>query len=88
MDDDPSWPALMAGYKEALEGFERCARTLTAALLDRNTSPEALSARFAAEATARDAVVLTRTRIMNLWRDSQPPFGLPVLQADDKARPN
>ena len=83
MEDDPSWPDLLAGYKEALQVFERSSKALTAALIDRSTSPDDLSIRFAAEAAARDAVVLSRMRIASLWRESEQPLPLPFAQADD-----
>ena len=71
MEDHPDWPALLEAYTAALERFERATSALTAALIDRDTSADDLPPLFAAEASARDAVVLARVRIMALWRESQ-----------------
>jgi hypothetical protein len=52
--------------------FEQASNALTGALVDRDTSVDALPPLFAAESSARDAVVLSRMRIVTLWRQSQP----------------
>jgi len=76
MEDHPDWPALLEQYKAALEHFERASAALTAALVDRDTSADDLPALFAAEASARDVVVLARMRVVALWRESQPNLDL------------
>jgi hypothetical protein len=74
MDLDPDWPilVLLREYKRALTTFEQASSALTAALVDRDTSVDDLPPLFAAESTARDAVVLSRMRILTFWRQSQP----------------
>ena len=69
VEDHPDWPALLQEYKAALEHFERASTALTAALIDRDTDD--LPPLFAAEASARDGVVLARMGITALWRESQ-----------------
>jgi hypothetical protein len=59
-------------YEAALKEFERVSAALTAALVDRHSNPEVFPALAEAEASARDAVMLTRMRLINAWRDSQP----------------
>jgi hypothetical protein len=76
MEDHPDWPALLKEYTAALEHFERASAALTAALLDRDTSTDDLPSLFAAEASARDHVALSRMRIIALWRESQPNLDL------------
>ena len=76
MEDHPDWPALLQEYRVALEHFERATAALTAALVDRDTSTDDLRSLFAAEASARDGVVLSRMRIVALWREVQPSLDL------------
>jgi hypothetical protein len=76
MEDHPDWPALLEEYTAALEHFEQASAALTAALVDRHTSTDDLPPLFAAEASARDRVVLSRMRIIALWRESQPNLDL------------
>ena len=75
MNDDPDWPALMTAYEAAIEEFERTSKALTAALLQPGGPNGDRSALLAAEARARDGVVLTRMRVMNAWRETDAPFG-------------
>jgi len=70
MSDDPDWPALLTDYEAALDEFERTSKALTAALLQPGGPNGDRSALLAAEASARDVVVLTRMRLMNAWRDT------------------
>jgi hypothetical protein len=84
MDVDPDWPTALADYQHALEAFERASKALTAALIDRSTSPDDLAVRFAAEASARNTVVLLRMRVVSLWRESELPFAVPVFPFDDR----
>jgi hypothetical protein len=74
MAADPDWPILLLllEYKRALTMFEKASNALTAALVDCDTSVDDFPPLFAAEASARDAVVLCRMRIVTLWRRSQP----------------
>jgi hypothetical protein len=83
MDIDPDWPTALADYQDALGAFERASKALTAALIDRSTSPGDLAVRLAAEASARNTVVLLRMRVVSLWRESEPPFALPIFPLDD-----
>lgn len=85
MEANPDWPALLSDYQATLEEFERVSKALTAALIDRESAAADLPALFAAESRARDAVVLSRMRLVNAWRDSQPDFQLPIT-ADDLDR--
>jgi hypothetical protein len=70
MPDDPDWPALLTDYEAALEEFERVTKALTAAMLAPGGPNDDHHSLLAAEAAARDAVVLTRMRLMSAWRDS------------------
>ena len=81
MGVDPDWPILLllVEYKRALTMFEQASDALTGALVDRDTSVDDLPSLFAAEANARDAVVLSRMRIATLWRQSQPNFDPPLF---------
>ena len=62
------WPALLTDYHAALDEFERVTELLTLLLVDRTSTPEDFRGVFAAEAKARDVVILTRMRLMNAWR--------------------
>jgi hypothetical protein len=75
------WPALLTAYQAALEEFERVTKTLTLLLADRTSTPEDFRGVFAAEAKARDLVVLSRMRLMNAWREDQPDLELADLLA-------
>jgi len=81
MEDHPEWPILLTDYEGALEEFERVTEALTAALVDPNSAADDFSELFAAETRARDAVVLSRMRLMNAWRDS---FRLPAAVSNDQ----
>ena len=74
MDTDSDWPVLvlLREYKRALATFEQASNALTAALVDRDTSTDDLPALFTAESSARDAVVVSRMRILTFWRQSEP----------------
>jgi len=87
MGVDPEWPTLLLlrEYKRALSMFEQASNALTGALVDRDTSVDDLPPLFGAESSARDAVVLSRMRIMTLWRQSQPeldPLGVLLGHSD------
>ena len=73
MDTDSDWPVLvlLREYKRALATFEQASNALTAALVDRDTSTDDLPALFTAESSARDAVVVSRMRILTFWRQSE-----------------
>jgi hypothetical protein len=73
---DPDWRTLLTAYKSAVEDFDRVTAALTAAIADRSSDPSDFPALFAAEASARDAVILARIRLMNAWRDSSPELEL------------
>ena len=77
------WPASLTDYHAALEELERVTTTLTLLLIDRASVPEDFRRLFAAEAQARDLVILTRMRLMNAWREDQPEFELADLLARD-----
>jgi hypothetical protein len=79
LDTDTDWPALLADYQAALEEFERTSRALTAALLHAPGPNGEGVALLAAETRARDAVVLTRMRLMNAWRDSDSQMVVPSI---------
>ena len=72
---DPDWPALLTDYEAALEQFEAASRALTAALMRPGGPNGETGALLSAETIASDTVVLTRTRLMNAWRDAD--AGLP-----------
>jgi hypothetical protein len=72
MSEDPDWPALLTDYEAALEVFERVTKALTVAMLRPGGPNGDERALLAAEAAARDAVVMTRMRLMNAWRDATP----------------
>jgi hypothetical protein len=86
MEDHPDWPALLQEYKAALEHFERASTALTAALVSRDTSADDLPPLFAAEASARDGVVLARMRITALWRESQPNLDPPSVLSNQNGK--
>jgi hypothetical protein len=71
MTGNSGWPELLADYKAIVERFDTVSRALGDALAKPGEANGHLAALLAAEAQARDAVVLTRTRLMNLWRDTQ-----------------
>jgi hypothetical protein len=71
MTTDSDWPTLLANYKVIVDRFEVISRGLVAALDKPGEANGQLAALLAAEAGAREAVVLARTRLMNLWRETQ-----------------
>lgn len=79
------WPALLAEYQSAVAEFGRVTDALSTALVDPNSGAETFAALFAAEASARDRVILTRMRLMNAWRETQPDAQeLQALLADSR----
>src|SRR5687768_5590551 len=60
---DPDWPALLTDYEAALAQFEATSRALTRALMQPGGPNGETAALLSAETIARDAVVLTRTRL-------------------------
>ena len=82
MEANPDWPALLSDYQATLEEFERVSKALTAALIDRDSATDDFPELFAAESRAREAVVLSRMRLVNAWRDSQPDFQLPIAAGE------
>ena len=85
MDIDPGWPTALADYQDALGASERASKALTAALIDRSTSPGDFAVRLAAEASATNTVVLLRMRVVSLWRESELPFAVPIFPLDEQA---
>ena len=71
MTTDSDWRALLTDYKAIVDQFDVVSRALSAALAKPGDANGNLVALVAAEASARDAVVLARTRLMNLWRETQ-----------------
>src|SRR5687767_692746 len=67
---DPDWPALLTDYEAALAQFEATSRALTRALMQPGGPNGETAALLSAETIARDTVILTRTRLMNAWRDA------------------
>jgi hypothetical protein len=76
------WPALLSDYEAALAQFQRVTEALTRALVDLDSTPEDFRGLFAAEERARDTVLLTRTRLVNAWREAQPDFELSIQAGD------
>jgi hypothetical protein len=77
--DDSDWPALLADYKRR-SPRSSASRALMAALTRRNATMTTFSA-LVVEEEAREAVILVRMRLINLWRVSgaelealEPPF--------------
>jgi len=68
---------MLIDYHAAIDEFERVTQALTLLIVDRTSTPEDFRGMFAAEAKARDMVVLTRLRLLNAWREMQPDFDLP-----------
>jgi hypothetical protein len=64
------WPTLLRDYEAAIAMFESVSRALTAALIGRNADDDELRALVVAEERAREAVILERMRLINLWRES------------------
>jgi hypothetical protein len=75
------WPALVAEYEAAVAGFENVSQALTAALVSRNGRHEVFEALLRAEQDARDAVTLTRMRLLGLWRETYPGASAAALSA-------
>lgn len=68
--DDSEWPVLLADYQAAIAAFESSSRALMAALTGRNATDDDLRALVVEEEKAREAVILARMRLINLWRVS------------------
>ena len=81
MQGNPDWPALLAAHLAALQNFESITKTLTAAVIDRNSAAADLRQLLNAESMARYAVILSRIRLVNA-NDSQPGFQLPITATD------
>ena len=79
MSGDPDWPALLTDYQAALEQFEVVTKALTTALLQPGGPNGETAALLAAEAGARDTVILTRMRLMNAWRDADLHIPVPFI---------
>ena len=67
MCDDTNWPARLEDYEAAIDEFECVSRALKAALADRGPLQE-YQRLIDAEVVARERVVRTRTRLINLRR--------------------
>jgi hypothetical protein len=67
---DSEWPALLSDYQEAIAEFESASRALMGALTERNATDDNLRQLVVAEERAREAVILARMRLINLWRVS------------------
>ena len=82
MSDDPDWPQLLTEYQAAIEEFAQVSRALTAALMEGKSAADDIQALLARETSARDAVALTRMRLVNLWRDSQSTVDSPATPTE------
>ena len=68
------WSDLQKSYEAAVEEFEPVSRALTAILLERNGLDPKYRALLAAEASARDAVITARMRLLHFWRGTRAGF--------------
>jgi hypothetical protein len=75
MPADSEWPAFLSDYQAAIAAFEDASRTLMAALTDRSATDADLGALLSAEEKTREAVLLARMRLINLWRESGADYG-------------
>lgn len=70
MNNESDWPALLKDYQAAVNNFA----SLSAALTDALSAQYPLGVEFLdlieAEERVRETVILTRIRLINLWRDS------------------
>lgn len=70
MRNESDWPTLLKDYQAAVTTFE----SLSAALTEALSGQYPLGAEFLdlieAEERVRETVILTRIRLINLWRDS------------------
>ena len=66
---DSEWPALLNDYQAAIAAFEGASRALMDALTERNATDDNLRSLVVAEEGAREAVILARMRLINLWRE-------------------
>jgi hypothetical protein len=73
-DADSEWPALLSDYQAAIAAFESASRALMAALTERSATDDNLRSLVVAEEGAREAVILARMRLINLWRVSDAEF--------------
>ena len=69
-DADPGWPELLRDYEAAIAEFESVARALTEALVESDPADSDLRVVVLAEESAREAVILARTRLIDLWRET------------------
>jgi hypothetical protein len=67
---DSEWPALLGDYQAAIAEFESTSGALMGALTERNATDDSLRQLVDAEERAREAVILARMRLINLWRVS------------------
>jgi hypothetical protein len=70
MSADSTWPALLGDYQATIAEFEGASAALMGALTERNATDDDLRRLLEAEERARDAVILARMRLINLWRAS------------------
>jgi hypothetical protein len=75
--DGSEWPVFLADYQSAIAEFESTSRVLMASLTERNATDDDLRSLVAAEERAREAVILARMRLINLWRVSGAELPLP-----------
>jgi hypothetical protein len=80
VSSDEKWPRLLRDYEAALATFESASRALTRALVERHPADYRFFDFVVAEETARDAVVVSRMRLIEKWRDS-------VREPDDDPGP-
>ena len=70
LNNESDWPALLKDYQAAVNNFA----SVSAAMTDALSAQYPLGIEFLdlieAEGRVRDAVILTRIRLINLWRDS------------------
>ena len=86
MGNESDWPELLKDYQAAVHNFE----SVSAALTDALSAQYALGVEFLdlieAEERVRETVILTRVRLINLWRDSlDETKPLPEVGATDRA---
>ena len=67
---DAEWRGLLRDYEVAIAEFESVAHALAAALVEQDAVDGDFHALALTEERAREAVIFTRTRLINLWRES------------------
>ena len=68
--DETDWPALLNHYQAAVKNFESVSAALTEALSAQYPLGGEFLDLIEAEERVRETVILTRIRLINLWRDS------------------